>query len=188
MWIIVPLIVVLSWRFSHRIGQAFNETAAWVLGYLWTAGVILLLDYGGSDLVSATPNDPGAMLAIIGGFVGMWVSPRRWKRRGGHLEPVDNRFTRAWRAMRSAPPVSKPKAGGTSSSSAVTRGSQSIVDAEWRDAAGERLRAGSQTAADVSRNAAHALRATSAKSGNRWARALAAMLDSESSSKPKRGG
>ncbi|MCM8747430.1 hypothetical protein NET03_12950 [Thermomicrobium sp. CFH 73360] len=87
MWLIVPLIFVLSWRTTRRFGQAFNETVAWVVGYFVTAGVLWLTDFSGLDLVEARPNSPGALIAVLGGFVGMFVSRWRWKRRGGHLEP-----------------------------------------------------------------------------------------------------
>lgn len=87
MWLIVPLIFVLSWRTTRRFGQAFNETVAWVVGYFATAGVLWLTDFGGLDLVDTRPNSPGALIAVMGGFVGMFVSRWRWKRRGGHREP-----------------------------------------------------------------------------------------------------
>ncbi|WP_448576967.1 hypothetical protein [Thermomicrobium sp.] len=87
MWLIVPVIFLLSWRMTRRWGQALNETVAWIVGYLATAGVLWLTDVGGLDLVDTRPNSPGAILAILGGFLGMLVSRWRWKRRGGHLEP-----------------------------------------------------------------------------------------------------
>ncbi len=87
MWLIVPLIFALSWRTTRRLGQAFNETVAWVVGYFATAGVLWLADFGGMELIDTRPNGPGALIAVLGGFVGMFVSRWRWKRRGGHLEP-----------------------------------------------------------------------------------------------------
>jgi hypothetical protein len=87
MWLIVPLIFVLSWRMTRRFGQAFNETVAWVVGYFATAGVLWLADFGGMELIDTRPNGPGALVALLGGFAGMFVSRWRWKRRGGHLQP-----------------------------------------------------------------------------------------------------
>ncbi|MCX2726343.1 hypothetical protein OO015_02400 [Thermomicrobium sp. 4228-Ro] len=87
MWLIVPLIFVLSWRTTRRFGQAFNETVAWVVGYFGTAGILWLADFGGMDLIDTRPNGPGALIAVLGGFAGMLISRWRWKRRGGHLTP-----------------------------------------------------------------------------------------------------
>lgn len=104
MWLIMPLIYFMSWRSCRRFGQAFSETASWVVGYLIGTGGLLLLHYGGVGLISATPDDPAAIVAIITGFIGMGISRYLWKRRGGHLEPVNNpltnnRWYRAGRAM-----------------------------------------------------------------------------------------
>lgn len=104
MWLIMPLIFFISWRSCRRIGQAFSETAAWAVGYLVGTGFLLLLHYGGSSLVSANPDDPSAVVAVLTGFIGMWISRYLWKRRGGHLEPVNNplannRWFRAARAI-----------------------------------------------------------------------------------------
>jgi hypothetical protein len=104
----MPLIFFISWRSCRRVGQAFSETAAWAIGYLVGTGLLLLLHYGGSSLVSANPDDPTAIFAVLTGFAGMWISRYLWKRRGGHLEPVNNPLTnnRWFRAARSivAPP------------------------------------------------------------------------------------
>jgi len=112
----MPLIFFISWRSCRRVGQAFSETAAWAVGYLVGTGLLLLLHYGGSSLVSANPDDPSALVAVLTGFLGMWVSRYLWKRRGGHLEPVhnplaNNRWFRAARAIvvhqRKAAPVKR---------------------------------------------------------------------------------
>ena len=49
-----------------------------------------MLHFGGVGMISATPDDPAAVVAILGGFVGMGISRYLWKRRGGHLEPAKN--------------------------------------------------------------------------------------------------
>lgn len=102
MWLIMPLIFFISWRSCRRVGQAFSETAAWAVGYLAGTGLLLLLHYGGSKLVSANPDDPTAIVAVFTGFIGMWISRKLWRRRGGHLEPVNNPLTnnRWFRAAR----------------------------------------------------------------------------------------
>ncbi len=86
----MPLIYFMSWRSCRRFGQAFSETAAWVVGYLIATGFLLTLHFGGVGMITATPDDPASVVAIIGGFIGMGVSRYLWKRRGGHLEPVNN--------------------------------------------------------------------------------------------------
>lgn len=113
MWLIMPLIFFISWRSCRRIGQAFSETAAWAIGYMVGTGLLLLLHYGGSDLVSANPDDPSAIIAVLTGFAGMWISRYLWKRRGGHLEPVNNpltnsRWVRAARTIVSPPKKAAP--------------------------------------------------------------------------------
>lgn len=109
MWLIMPLIFFISWRSCRRVGQAFSETAAWAVGYLAGTGALLALHYGGSSLVSANPDDPTAIIAVFTGFAGMWISRYFWKRRGGHLEPVNNPLTnnRWFRAARTI--VTPPK-------------------------------------------------------------------------------
>lgn len=109
----MPLIFFISWRSCRRVGQAFSETAAWAVGYLIGTGVLLMLHYGGSSLVSATPDDPTSIIAVFTGFAGMWISRYFWKRRGGHLEPVknplaNNRWFRAARSMVSPPKKATP--------------------------------------------------------------------------------
>ncbi len=122
----MPLIYFMSWKSCRRFGQAFSETASWVLGYLVATGILLALHFGGVGMISATPDDPAAVVCIIGGFVGMGVSRYLWKRRGGHLEPVNNplvnnRYFRAARAViapnkKTAKPRTKAPANRTAAS------------------------------------------------------------------------
>jgi pyruvate/2-oxoglutarate dehydrogenase complex dihydrolipoamide acyltransferase (E2) component len=106
-WIIIPLIYVMAYRFCRSFRQSFHETAAFVIGYLGSAGVILALDVGGYDGLRATPDSPGAALAILGGFVGMIVSHVRWKRRGGDPPRQPGAWERAIRASISGTPKAK---------------------------------------------------------------------------------
>lgn len=85
MWLVIPLIYFMSWRSCRDFGQAITETAAWIVGYLATAALIVALNVTSFNWVSDAPDGPGVMLALIGGFVGMGVSRYLWKRRGGHL-------------------------------------------------------------------------------------------------------
>jgi hypothetical protein len=103
MWLVIPLIYVLSWRTSRNYRQAFRETVAWCVGYLAAAGLVLLSNYASSfSSISGLPDNPAALVAIAGGFIGMGISRYRWKRRGGHLQQSSNRWVRALEAMRSA--------------------------------------------------------------------------------------
>jgi hypothetical protein len=100
----MPLIYFMSWKSCRRFGQAFSETASFAVGYFVGTGILLMLHYGGVGLISATPDDPAAVVSVITGFIGMGISRYLWKRRGGHLEPVNNplannRYFRAGRAM-----------------------------------------------------------------------------------------
>jgi hypothetical protein len=162
----MPLIYFMSWRSCRRFGQAFSETAAWVIGYLIATGALLALHYGGMGMVKATPDDPAAIVAIIGGFVGMGVSRYLWKRRGGHLEPVknpltDNRYFRAARAM-VIPAKSKSKTRATTTRE-TTHQKQSGTQPANRSA----------TAA---KPAARTTNQTSKSSAQRWGRVIGAML------------
>lgn len=114
MWLIFPLIFVLSWRMTRRIGQALNETVAWTIGYFGTAGLLWLTDFGGLDLIEARPNSPGALIALGGGFAGMVISRWQWKRRGGHLEPRRNwvQEVARWAGRASAKRVSSQQGSG----------------------------------------------------------------------------
>jgi hypothetical protein len=125
MWLIVPVIFLLSWRMTRRWGQALNETVAWIVGYLATAGVLWLTDVGGLDLVETRPNSPGAIFAILGGFLGMLVSRWRWKRRGGHLEPRTD-----WRKalIRGAARVSARRSAGGGKAAGSRTGSAAGSD------------------------------------------------------------
>ena len=181
MWIIMPLIYVMSWRSCRRFGQAFSETAAWVVGYLIATGILLALHFGGVGMISATPDDPASVVAIIGGFAGMGVSRYLWKRRGGHLEPVknplvDNRWFRAARAMvvptksktkRKAAPRPRAAVRPNTVSAPSTRSS----DPKQAAATSNRSSAPKSAAASSSNHASG-----SKSSAQRWGRVLGAMI------------
>uniref|UniRef100_A0A831WZR4 Uncharacterized protein n=2 Tax=Thermorudis TaxID=1649508 RepID=A0A831WZR4_9BACT len=177
MWLIVPLVFLLSWKTCHRFGQAVNETAAWIIGYLLTAGLIWVTDVGGVDIISANPVGPGAAVAYSGGFAGMIVSRYRWKRRGGHLQPADDRLSRALRAMRTKPatparPANSPPSPSPSAARASSR-PRTQPAAQARPAAEQ----------SIGRALGTAVRMASTRQGgkpNRWVRALNAMLDGDS--------
>jgi hypothetical protein len=102
MWLVIPLIYFLSWRTCRNFRQSFRETVAWCVGYLAVAGLILLSNYASSlTSISGLPDNPAAVAAIAGGFLGMGISRIRWKRRGGHLQRSSSPWVRAFDAMRS---------------------------------------------------------------------------------------
>lgn len=140
MWIVVPLIFFMSWRTCRSIGQAISETAAWAAGYLGTAGVIVIANWGNINIIRDRPDSPGSMLALLGGFVGMGISRYLWKRRGGHLNRKPNRWlqaagrsvqamksttgasTKASSAARKAAPAKRPGAAAKAPARPATRG------------------------------------------------------------------
>lgn len=99
MWLIIPLVYFLAWWQTGSLRQALNATIAWIIGFLVSAGALLILDYGGSEMVSATPDSPATAIAILGGFIGMWISNILWRRRGGDPPRKHGKWERAVRAM-----------------------------------------------------------------------------------------
>jgi hypothetical protein len=82
-WLIIPLIYFLGWWQTGSLRQAFNGTIAWIIAFSICALTLLALDVGGFSGLTATPDSPAAAIAILGGFIGMWISNYRWRRRGG---------------------------------------------------------------------------------------------------------
>lgn len=122
MWLVVPLIYLLSWRTCRRFGQAFSETAAWIIGYLATAAVIMALNLGNIHIIEAKTFGTGSFVAMGGGFAGMIISRWLWKRRGGHLEPrkevpwmrlIGRTFKAAGSAFSAPQSAAKPSAAAT---------------------------------------------------------------------------
>lgn len=98
-WLLIPLIYFLGWWQTGSLRQAFNGTVAWIIGYGIAAGTILFLDVGGYSGIAATPDSPGAGLAILGGFIGMWTSNILWRRRGGDPPRQPGKWERSARAI-----------------------------------------------------------------------------------------
>jgi pyruvate/2-oxoglutarate dehydrogenase complex dihydrolipoamide acyltransferase (E2) component len=182
-WIIIPLIYVMAYRFCRSFRQSFHETAAFVIGYLGSAGVILALDVGGYDGLRATPDSPGAALAILGGFVGMIVSHVRWKRRGGDPPRQPGSWERAFRAVLSgsskakrpaARPASRPAAAQPAPTQKTVAASPQTANQQPPRAAPAR-----QAAANGERRSPAA-----DKYAKATGRALAAMFNSGKKAKP----
>ncbi len=168
----MPLIYIMSWRSCHRFGQAFSETASWVVGYMIATGILLMLHFGGVGMISATPDDPLQIVAVVGGFIGMAASRYLWKRRGGHLEPAKNPFTdnRWFRGARAA--VKASISGGKSA--AAKRPQQSAPVTRQTSAT-----SASTTAKKTSPRPASPARPSSADgktSAQKWGRVVGAML------------
>jgi hypothetical protein len=169
----------MSWRTCRRFGQALNETVAWTAGFLITAGIILFLDLGGVGMISTRPTDPGVAVAMIGGFVGMGFSRYLWKRRGGHLQPVNNRWTRAFGAMRvedkPKQSAAKRSAAGKSPSTAAAAKPRAAAPTTKPTA---QARSTSTSGSKTSSQKKTAQRNTTAY---KWGRAIGAMLDTDQS-------
>lgn len=187
MWIVVPLIFFMSWRSCRSVGQAFSETAAWAAGYLGTAGIIVLANWGNVDLIQDRPDSPGAAMAILGGFVGMGISRYLWKRRGGHLKRNPNRWaqavSRSYKAMRTSP---KPAERPVAAPRPATR-SNPATSSTGHGSAPVRSRGATES---VARELGHSPTVRKAM-GNRWVRgsvrAVGAMFsDPTSKKRPRR--
>jgi hypothetical protein len=201
MWLLIPLVYLMAWRLCRRFDQAFNETVAWSVGYLITAAIIWITDVGGIDILSARPDGPGAVVAYLGGFAGMWLSHYRWKRRGGPLQPARDPVTRAIRALRvgfagtvrpraarpttSARPQVAPRVPQrTPPRTTVSTGGASKAST----APATRKTTTTTRTVPLNKAMAAAVRAAGTKPGgktNRWARAISAFLDADSATSRK---
>ncbi len=99
MWLIIPLIYFLGWWQTGSLRQALNGTIAWIIAFSAVALGLLALDVGGFSGMTATPDSPAAAIAILGGFIGMWISNYVWRRRGGDPERKPGKWERSARAM-----------------------------------------------------------------------------------------
>jgi hypothetical protein len=98
-WLIIPLIYFLGWWQTGSLRQAFNGTIAWIIAFSICALALLALDIGGFSGLTATPDSPAAAIAILGGFIGMWISNYRWRRRGGDPPRKMSKWERSFRAV-----------------------------------------------------------------------------------------
>jgi hypothetical protein len=98
-WLIIPLVYFLGWWQTGSLRQAFNGTIAWIVAFSAVALALLALDVGGFSGMTATPDSPAAGIAILGGFIGMWISNYVWRRRGGDPERKQGKWERSIRAM-----------------------------------------------------------------------------------------
>jgi hypothetical protein len=98
-WLLIPLIYFLGWWQTGSLRQAFNGTVAWIIAYAIVAGTLLILDIGGLSGMTATPDSPAAGIAILGGFIGMWISNYFWRRRGGDPPRKMGKWERSFRAI-----------------------------------------------------------------------------------------
>ena len=99
MWLIIPLIYFLGWWQTGSFRQALNGTIAWIIAFSAVALALLAMDVGGFSGMTATPDSPAAAIAILGGFIGMWISNYIWRRRGGDPERKPGKWERSARAM-----------------------------------------------------------------------------------------
>jgi hypothetical protein len=98
-WLIIPLVYFLGWWQTGSLRQAFNGTIAWIVAFSICALALLAMDVGGFSGLTATPDSPAAGIAILGGFIGMWVSNYFWRRRGGDPPRKAGKWERALRAI-----------------------------------------------------------------------------------------
>jgi hypothetical protein len=98
-WLIIPLIYFLGWWQTGSLRQAFNGTIAWIIAFSICALALLAMDVGGFSGLTATPDSPAAAIAILGGFIGMWISNYLWRRRGGDPPRKMSKWERTFRAV-----------------------------------------------------------------------------------------
>jgi hypothetical protein len=98
-WLIIPLIYFLGWWQTGSLRQALNGTIAWIIAFSAVALTLLAMDVGGFSGMTATPDSPAAAIAILGGFIGMWISNYIWRRRGGDPVRKHGKLERSFRAM-----------------------------------------------------------------------------------------
>lgn len=80
MWLIPLAVFVLAFAKCWNLRESFNETVWFSVAYIGTLGVIYLLDMTRFDYVTTSPTGIGGVIAMLAGFLAMWVRHRRWRK------------------------------------------------------------------------------------------------------------
>jgi hypothetical protein len=80
MWLIPLAVFVLAFAKSFSMRESFNETVWFSVVYIGVLGVIYALDFTRYDYIKATITSPGGVIAMLAGFLAMWVRHKRWRK------------------------------------------------------------------------------------------------------------
>lgn len=80
MWIIPLAIFVLAFAKCFNLRESFNETVWFSIAYIAALGVIYLIDMTPYDYISTSPTGIGGVIAMLAGFIAMWVRHKRWRK------------------------------------------------------------------------------------------------------------
>ena len=80
MWLIPLAIFVLAFAKCFNLRESFNETVWFSVAYIGSLGVIYLIDLTPYDYISTSPTGIGGVIAMLLGFIAMWIRHRRWRK------------------------------------------------------------------------------------------------------------
>lgn len=80
MGILVVAAFVLGFAKSFSIKEAFEETVWFSVAYMAALAVIFVFEAAGYGFLSTSPTGAGGAVALLIGFLAMWVQHGRWKK------------------------------------------------------------------------------------------------------------
>jgi protein-S-isoprenylcysteine O-methyltransferase Ste14 len=78
--VIIIAAFVLGFAKSFSLREAFEETVWFTVAYMVALAVIFLLEQVGYGFLSTSPTGAGGAVALLIGFVAMWVRHNQWRK------------------------------------------------------------------------------------------------------------
>ncbi|RIK37602.1 MAG: hypothetical protein DCC58_17765 [Chloroflexi bacterium] len=80
MWLIPLAVFVLAFAKCFNLRESFNETVWFSVAYIGTLGIIYVFDMTPYGYISTSPTGIGGVIAMLAGFIAMWIRHRRWRK------------------------------------------------------------------------------------------------------------
>jgi hypothetical protein len=87
MWLIPLAVFVLAFAKCWNVRESLNETVWFGVAYMGALGSIYLLELAGIDfrplgvdIISTSWTGAGGLVAMLVGFLAMWVQHKRWRK------------------------------------------------------------------------------------------------------------
>lgn len=80
MWLIPLAVFVLAFAKCWNLRESFNETVWFSIAYIGTLGIIYAIDMTRYDYISTSPTGIGGVIAMLVGFLAMWMRHKRWRK------------------------------------------------------------------------------------------------------------